>query len=186
MKVTASSRATPGAIGILAAICLSVGTMLLSSCEEPVVDYIGDEYLSWERTTEADITMAITGHPPGARRIFINEIGTNVEVSEQNGQTRWVYPVGTIIVKENYAVAEPGEDDEPMVRFAMVKAPEEERSRGGWLWVREDYAGGEEVVFDNEFCIACHSDANEEQTLAGAGNANGAFRDFVFYPYQGQ
>ena len=113
------------------------------------------------------------------RRIFINEAGTNLELSEQSGQVIHKYPEGTTILKENYPTAE---STAPTQLTVMIKSPNDMRARGGWLWVAKDVATGDEHIFSDEFCFTCHQNANEQHPY-GDGNPNGEFRDFVFYPW---
>lgn len=165
-------------------VIAAVVSMALSGCEEPVVRFIPDDYDTWERTTLADLTEPIPGHPPGLRRIYINPVGTQVTPATDGERVTWDYPEGTIVVKENYAGTEPAEGEDPAFLYAMVKAPDDERSRGGWLWIARDYDSLEETIFDNEFCVTCHADANEVQTNIGDPNIAGDFRDYLFYPYE--
>ncbi len=157
---------------------------VLAGCEEPVERFIPEGYTSWERTTTEDLTEPIPGHPPGLRRIYINDVGTEVAVEKTASTTRWEYPVGTVVIKENYLSNEPAEGEQPGFLYAMVKAPDDDRSRGGWIWIARPYDGEEERIFDNEFCVTCHADANEVQTSIARPNTAGDYRDYLFYPYE--
>ena len=163
---------------------LVLAAVLLASCgEEAEQVRIPDDYSSWERTTTRELDYPIPGHENNYRRIYINSSGLDYTVEEEEGQTRHSYPSGTIIVKEVYSGFDPAEDEEPMRLTAMVKRPEDERARGGWLWILKPLGGGEQQIITSEFCVTCHSNANEPHPY-GDGNPQGAFRDFVYFPPQ--
>ena len=72
--------------------------------------------------------------------------------------------------------------------LGMIKGPNHPLQQGGWVWVMRNPRTGEETVFDSEFCVTCHADANERRTPddrlpIGVPNPDRAFRDYVFYPY---
>ncbi len=155
---------------------------LLSSCDgketKPVFD---EDYKTWERTVEGPLTYPIPGHGAKRRGIFINEIGTTVTVADVGGVRRYDYPVGTIIAKENYADLEGTKLDNLTI---MIKAPDDPRSVGGWIWVNKNVDTGEEMIFsDGEFCLTCHITANKDHPY-GEGNPDNEFRDYVFFPYR--
>ena len=65
----------------------------------------------------------------------------------------------------------------------MIKAPEHEHARGGWLWVVKDLESNEERIIDYRLCFDCHADANDRHPY-GDGNPEGEDRDYVFLPYR--
>lgn len=52
------------------------------------------------------------------------------------------------------------------------------------ITIKINIISGDESVITQEFCVTCHSNANEEHSYSD-GNVNNDFRDFVFFPYQG-
>jgi hypothetical protein len=141
---------------------------------------IPQNYVSWQRTTEVELNYPIPGHENNYRRIFINSRGMNFTAKEQNGKLRYSFPEGTVIVKEIYQGFDPAEEEEPVRLTAMVKRPDDERARGGWLWVLKPLESGKEQVITGEFCVTCHSNANEPHPY-GDGNPREEFRDFVYF-----
>ena len=94
-------------------------------------------------------------------------------------------------MKEVYPIVDPAPEDRPTLLLGMIKNPDEPAARGGWVWVLRFVDTGEERLFDNEYCVTCHSDANEVRRSdavyqIGEHNDDGEFRDFVFFPYRGQ
>ncbi len=164
---------------------------LLIGCEsadkEPQL--IPDDYDGWERTVEEDLNFQVPGHGETLRRIYINDVGTGVEISDvspagaASTRRRYEYPPGTLIVKEVYPSAEIPPTQQPVMITAMLKAPNDPRSRGGWLWITKNLASGEENVLVEEYCLTCHENANEQYPYRD-GNPNDEFRDYTFYPYQ--
>ena len=65
----------------------------------------------------------------------------------------------------------------------MIKAPGDERASADWIWlVKNPDTGEEEIMAKSEFCVNCHSSANNEHPY-GDLNGNNEFRDYVFFPY---
>jgi hypothetical protein len=62
----------------------------------------------------------------------------------------------------------------------MVKEPGDPRAKCGWLWITKEQ-GGEERVFEGNFCVTCHANANERHPYFD-GNPREEFRDYVFFP----
>jgi hypothetical protein len=65
--------------------------------------------------------------------------------------------------------------DYPFQITAMVKAPDDPQSRGGWIWVAQDVDSGEQTIVDWEFRFDCHANANEPHPY-GDGNTADEFR----------
>jgi predicted small lipoprotein YifL len=141
------------------------------------------EYQSWEQTIGVILDYPIPGHEDNSRRIFINRAGTEVAVQRRQNKVYWDYPRGTIIIKEIFQGLEHKEADLPFQITAMIKDPEDPRSRGGWLWVAKNLETEEETVVDWEFCVDCHANANEPHPY-GDKNEAGEFRDYVYFPYK--
>ena len=140
-----------------------------------------DDYGGWERTVEEPLNYPIPGHGKRRRAIYINDTGTGVErVTDETGLLQYEYPEGTIVVKEVYTDFEGSDLLELTI---MIKAPDDERARKGWIWLNKDAKTGKEKLFTStSYCLTCHEGANESHPY-GDGNPNGEFRDYVFFPY---
>jgi hypothetical protein len=140
----------------------------------PVADA---DYSSWQLSTEARLDFPVPGHGSGLRRIYVNEQGATAGL-DANGDVE--YPDGTVFLKEVYAEADPAAGTDPQMLTVMVKAQDDPRSIGGWLWVVRDPAAGTENISGEGFCIGCHESANESHPY-GTGNPDANFRDYVFH-----
>ncbi len=162
--------------------------VLVTSCRReqggPLVPQ-SSEYLQWERPIPVTLDFPIPGHEDNRRRIYINPQGTEVRIESRENRVYWEYPEGTIILKEIIAGLQGEDTDSPFQITAMIKAPADPQSRGGWLWVAKSLDSGEETIVDWEFCFDCHSNANEPHPY-GDGNPGNEFRDYVFHPYRRQ
>ena len=156
--------------------------ILLSGCngEEKDTALVPEVYADWASTVDGSLKYEIPGHTMSMRKIFINQAGTRLAITDSNGQVVHEYPEGTIILKENYPT---DTSTEPAQLTAMIKSKDDPRARGGWIWVAKNTGTGEEAVFSDEFCFTCHQNANEPHPY-GDGNTDGEFRDFVFYPWE--
>ena len=173
-----------GLIGSL--LLLVAGSMLITGCEETEEpeELIPPDYDSWERTIDEDLNFQVPGHGETLRRIYINPLGEEVAITtSSSGTRRYEYPAGTLIVKEIYPSPESPPTADPVMITAMLKAPEDGRARGGWLWITKNLASGEERVLQEEYCLTCHENANEPYPYQD-GNPNGEFRDYTFYPFR--
>ncbi len=133
-------------------------------------------YGSWQRTTAVKLDYLIPGHESSARTIFMNPEGFLFQKDGDSAE----FPAGTIIVKEIRPLGTVTADMPAPMLTAMVKAPDDARARGGWLWIVKDTASGSETVFASDFCYRCHANANEAHPYADL-NLSGASRDFVFF-----
>jgi hypothetical protein len=133
-------------------------------------------YGAWRRSTAIELNYTIPGHEASARAIFMNPEGFLFQKEGDSAE----FPAGAIIIKEIRPLGTVTADMPAPMLTAMVKAPEDERARGGWLWVVKDTASGMETVFTSDFCYRCHTNANEAHPYADR-NPSGAFRDFVFF-----
>ena len=160
----------------VAIVVAALGTACSNAPDQPLVPS-SEAYRTWERSTDVVLNEPIPGHGYGLRRIFINETGTTVRPV---GDGDVSYPDGTIVVKEVFGSPEPAPGAEPVMLTVMVKRPDDERSIGGWVWIMKEFPDGEEQILDVEFCLTCHSNANEAHPY-GDGNPDLAFRDYLFY-----
>lgn len=156
-------------------LAISVTFFPACSADPPI---LGDgDYSSWDSTTDQRLDFPVPGHGEGLRRIYANPVVFQ-QTLEADGDIH--YPDGSIFIKEVYPTAAPDEGTPPAMLVAMVKDSGDPRSRGGWLWLVRDPASGEETLFEDEFCVTCHTNANEPHPY-GTNNAEGAFRDYVFH-----
>jgi hypothetical protein len=164
-------------------LILFLSVMLFSCTEKSAAELIPSGYTEWETTTDIELDYQVPGHGHNYRKIYINANGTGAAVSEQSGKAMWDYPDGTIIVKEVYPSQEIHPDDTPKQLTVMVKDRDNEKARGGWLWLVKDMESGTTNIITHEFCITCHANANEGHPY-GDRNTNEEFRDYVFFPYR--
>ncbi len=156
-----------------------VGVIALAGCKADVQEsLVPTDYLAWSPTVPGALEYQIPGHTQALRKIYINKAGTEVITHDQNGRLTYDYPVGTILLKENYTHAD---DKTPNNLTVMIKEPENAKSKGGWVWINKDVSTGGERIFSNEFCFSCHQNANERHPY-GDRNSNREFRDYVYYP----
>ena len=170
---------------VVAVLCATAFLCACSRTSRPLLEY---DYPDWTQLHDEPITEPIPGHSSGIRTMYINPTGTAVTVTEGEARTVWDYPDGTVIIKEVAMPTEAGAAGEPSMLLGMIKDPAHPQAQGEWVWVMRNPHTGEETIFDSEFCITCHADANERRTAddplpIGIPNPDRAFRDYVFYPY---
>jgi hypothetical protein len=161
-------------------LALAAAFILASACAEKEELYAPPDYAGWRRTTELKLDYPIPGHMDRYRIPRMNAIGFRTAPTVERGKPRWDFLDGTIIVKEVYAHRQPAPGEKPVQLTIMAKDPEDKRSLGGWLWLTKDLPNGEETVFEGNFCVTCHANANEKHPY-GDGNPKEEFRDFVFF-----
>ncbi|MFW6229156.1 MAG: cytochrome P460 family protein [Alkalispirochaeta sp.] len=158
-------------IGALSLLLVTIG------CSEPEEPLLSVPYHDWDETTEQLLDFTVPGHGSGLRKIYANSVVFETPLPETGEIT---YPAGAVFVKEVYETPAPSAEDTPAMLVGMVKAPDDPRSQGGWVWVTRNPADETETVFTDRFCITCHGNANEEHPY-GSGNPDGAFRDYIFH-----
>lgn len=166
-----------------AALALLAASLLLSCApraREP--EFVPKDYASWRRTTALRLDYPIPGHEDNLRVIRMNEAGFAVRPIPVDGRLRYDFPAGTVIAKEVYQGPSPAPGEAPASITAMVKAPDDPRALGGWLWIAKDLSKPfpNETVFGDRFCVGCHANANERHPY-GDRNAAEEFRDYVFF-----
>lgn len=139
------------------------------------------DYSGWGTTTTTELNYPIPGHENNYRKIFINDTGFTVDVRDSGGKILYDYPDGTVIIKEIYQGMSITPGSKPMVLTVMIKDRENPKARGGWLWIVKNLASGDENIISQEFCITCHTNANEPHPY-GDGNKDSIFRDYAFFP----
>lgn len=177
-------------------LVLTVGATgaFVTSCAPEQLPMLDADFSGWTQLNTDPISASIPGHGNAIRNIFINDIGTGVTKEVIDGRVTWTYPEGTIIIKTATppapaeGSAAPSQTERPAMLLGMVKQSDNPRNQGGWVWLTRDPRTGEERVFDSEYCVTCHADANERRSPTdriptGIPNPDREFRDFVFYPY---
>jgi hypothetical protein len=179
----AARVALRGAGGAVLAAALAATILLALSCSRPEAArrYLDVDYSNWRRTTATPLDYPIPGHEDHFRIIRANGLAFSGARKEAGGKTFWSFPEGTLIIKEVYPTPHPVPGERPAMLTAMVKAPDDPRSRGGWLWIVKQLPGGSETVFGDSFCVTCHANANERHPY-GDRNPTEEFRDYVFFP----
>ncbi len=171
------ARLRAGGGAVLASILISI---LALSCAKAAEIYVPPDYVKWRRTTDAVLNYPIPGHMDRFRIPRMNDIGFSAKPKLVGGKSSWDFPEDTVIVKEVYASANPAPGDKPIQLTIMVKDPKEEGAMGGWLWYTRDMPDGKETRFTGNYCVTCHSNANEQHPY-GDGNPREEFRDYVFF-----
>lgn len=142
--------------------------------------YATPDYPTWRKTTDIVLDYPIPGHMDRLRIPRMNAIGFSVVPTLVGGKLRWDFPENTVIVKEVYAKPKPAPGEGPVQLTIMVKAPKDPRSQGGWLWLTRDLPDGKEEAFTGNYCVTCHSNANEGHPYFDR-NQNLEFRDYVYF-----
>lgn len=185
-------RSAGPALGLFACMTALLAALGAScSRQDATIDLVAVGYASWRPTTEVVLDYEIPGHMDSLRRIVMNEAGFGFT----EGQAGISFPEGTVIVKEillagsgdgygagpAYGVGgADGSRGRPNMITAMVKAKDDPRAQGGWIWLMKDPESGMESVVGQDLCYRCHLNANEAYPYAD-GNPAGQFRDFVFF-----
>lgn len=151
---------------------LAAAVLFFSGCAEEEKSFLSDTYADWTRINREELDYPVPGHESNYRIIYMNETGT--------GAGGYPFPAGTVIIKEIFEGLDPEEGAAPVMLTAMVKAPDHDAARGGWLWIVKDLSSDNERIIREEFCLTCHDNANEEHPYAD-GNPSGEFRDYVYF-----
>ena len=171
-------------VGVLDVMVLAAAFTLVAGCQQtPESPLLPDDYQSWvQRAPTVELDYPVPGHENHYRIMYGNDLSSHFTSTTSSGEGGISYPPGTVIIKEIYEGLErPAEGAVPITLTAMIKRPEDNRNFGGWLWVAQDVASGKETVLDHDYCVKCHSNANELHPY-GDRNRSGEFRDFVFFP----
>lgn len=170
---------SPGGASRIALLVLSA--ILLGACAKKAERvYATPDYPTWKKTTETVLDYPIPGHMDRLRVPRMNAIGFSVVPTRVGGKFHWDFPENTVIVKEVFATPKPAPGEGPIQLTIMVKAPEDPRSQGGWLWLTKDLPDGKEKVFMGNYCVTCHTNANEGHPYFDK-NRNLEFRDYVYF-----
>lgn len=161
MKKTVKQIAFLALIGCMAVACAKIGK----------VDERWSDYQSWTMITEDRV---ITGDPTGAlgdvheglkgyREVYVNDVG--LEVNQGSGPYR--YPVGTVLVKEQYKNKAAWEKKKSPNLTIMVKVSDiEEEEEENWRFS----TGLTKKAVKNTFCFDCHAAALNDDIVFTNGN----------------
>jgi hypothetical protein len=152
--------------------------LLSVSCKpkETAAPLVPADYAAWKKTTAVQLDYPIPGHESSVRTIFMNGEGFQF----QHDAAGVEFPPGTVIVKEIRPLGAAAAGLPAPMLTVMEKRPEDERARGGWLWIVRDTATRADTLFTSDFCLRCHGNANESHPYADR-NPSGEFRDYVFF-----
>ncbi len=167
---------------------LLVGFLSVTACDKspqttlpPIPD--AAEYHAWKMTTDL-LNYAVPGHLDNCRVVYINAIGEQVHILDEQARRTYEYPEGTVIIKEIYNGFDPPEPgEEPTALTLMIKAPHHPQARHGWLWVQRTFHPQKDTIITQALCVDCHANANEPHPY-GDQNVNNEDRDFVYFPPQ--
>jgi hypothetical protein len=178
--VKAGYTAKPHYAAFLAMVFPVVAMLTACAPKPAAVALIPDDYDTWGRTTDMRLDYPIPGHEDNFRIIYMNDTGFGFSRTAEGQSERVVFPDGTVIAKAIYAGSSPEPGATPMMVTAMIKAPDNPASRGGWVWATKDLAMGKESVITGDFCFSCHTNANEAHPY-GDKNQDEGFCDYVFF-----
>ena len=141
------------AIGAVVAGCASIGG-------EPDAQWA--DYKNWTKITEGRVSTGdptgflggVHAGPSGYRDIFVNDVG----LATNQGSAPYNYPVGTVLVKEQYkneAAWKAG--DSPGITIMVKVAESTSPDAANWAYT-PSYTG---KAGPNQFCAGCHSIAAE-------------------------
>lgn len=168
------------------AIIAAFIVLIIASCQKAAVELpelpTVEEYHSWQEPTDIHLNYPIPGHGDTYREIYINPIGETVEEKMINGRQCYIYPPGTVIVKEIYqGLDTPAAEEKPLKLNIMIKAPDHPQALNGWLWLESNFPPTQPHIFTHRLCVDCHANANETHPY-GDMNPQDELRDFVFFP----
>ena len=158
--------------------------IVLFACQQQESLFVpsSEEYRIWKSPTTVELNYVVPGHLEQYRKIYINDIGYNVQPTEKGDHRTYTYPEGTMIVKEIYDdLIPPAKEEEPVSLTVMIKNSQHPKAQRGWLWIVKDVQTREERIIDYQLCCDCHANANEPHPY-GDTNPTGSDRDYVFFP----
>lgn len=164
----------------VAGVLLISAAMALASCGSKALPAptIPPGYALWPRSVDRVLNYPVPAHGSGARIIYMDPASHAAALGRDG--SRLELGVGAMVVKEVYASPEPAPGDKPALLTAMVKAPDDPRAQGAWLWLVKDAKADGFTVMEKDFCVSCHVAANERHPY-GDRNQDGAFHDYLFY-----
>jgi hypothetical protein len=156
----------------LAALAIAISVFVSACALFGKADERWVDYQSWTKITEGRVSTGdptgfvgtVHAGPKGYRDIFINDIG----IATNQGAGPYKYPIGTVIVKEQYKNKATWEaQDSPGITIMVKVGTSDTPNADNWRWT----AGLTDVPEKNAFCSGCH-------TIALANDFNFTNEDF--------
>ncbi len=156
----------------LAVLAIAISVFLSACALYGKADQRWVDYQSWTKITEGRVSTGdptgfvgtVHAGPKGYRDIFINDIG----IATNQGTGPYKYPIGTVIVKEQYKNKSAWEaQDSPGVTIMVKVGTSDTPSAENWRWS----ASLTDTPDKNAFCSGCH-------TIALANDFNFTHEDF--------
>ena len=142
----------------LAALAISISVFVSACASFGKADERWVDYQSWTKITQGRVSTGdptgfvgtVHAGPTGYRDIYINKIG----IETNQGTAPSNYPIGTVIVKEQYENKAKWEaQDSPGVTIMVKIAASDTPSADSWRWS----AGLTDAPEENAFCSGCHT-----------------------------
>ena len=161
------SRKTIG----IAAVTVATAVVLASCASLRKPDERWADYKSWTKITDGKVS---TGDPTGFlggvheglegyRDIFVNDVGLDAVL----GSAPYNYPVGTVVVKEQYPTKAAWEAQKKPNLTIMVKvATSDTPDMANWQW-SPSYTKAPSA---NAFCAGCHAIATQNDFVFTNGD----------------
>lgn len=152
--------------GVLLSIISACSTLQFGSADSRWADY-----KNWTKITEGKVVTGdhsgflgdVHRGPEGYRDVFVNDIG----LETIKGKAPYRYPIGTVIVKEQYKNKKDWMAQKNAEHTIMIKvADNQEETEGNWLWG----AGLTGKAKANTFCSGCHIVVEEDDYVITNGD----------------
>ncbi len=135
------------------------------------------DYKDWTKINNKPITGDHTGFignlhegATGYRQVFVNDAGIDVS----SGKAPYQYPIGTVVVKEQYKSLAALESGKKPGLTIMVKVAEGSANPAdNWAWSR-GYTKAAKV--DDAFCSSCHTIAFQNDFVFSNDESLASFR----------
>lgn len=153
---------TPLIVGSFFAIAISSCTLFSGEPDPRWVDY--KSWTSVVRGLHGDPSESLDGVHEGEngyRNVFVNNVGKEMLL----GDGPYAYPIGTVVVKEQYSTEAGWQADTSPTVTVMLKVGEGEGA-DTWNW-----AVGTGSAGPNGFCSKCHDNVDDDDFVF----TNGAF-----------
>lgn len=142
------------------ACVVAAGTVLIAGCASVSAPFRSADarwadYKTWRTASDTPSTGASPGlgavhkGPEGYRMVYVNNVGHDT----LTGDGPYDYPVGTVMVKEQYddeAAYVAGTDPDLTISVKVANGPV---AKDNWQWA-DSYKA---TAADNAFCSGCHS-----------------------------
>ena len=164
----------------MAQVAVLLAPLVLSSCAvlgTSTADARWADYKDWTKINNKPITGDHTGFignlhegATGYRQVFVNDAGLAVSL----GTGPYQYPVGTVVVKEQYknlAALEAGK--KPGLTIMVKIAEGSANPADNWAWSR---GYGKEAKVEDAFCSSCHTIAFQNDFVFSNSESLASFR----------